>query len=230
LCAVLLAATLNVQAALLSYTWDSGFANGGAIPDDNPSGWVDTREVSTGFPVIESVAVNLQVSSEFNGDLYAYLSHGSGLAILLNRVGRTADNPHGYQDTGFVITLTDAVGVTTDIHSYGGNGGAALMGAFQSDGRNVAPESVLATDPRNARLSAFNGLNPNGNWTLFFADVSGGAQSAVVSWGLEIEAVPEPVNAALILFAGLAGFGSLVARQRRVRRHRSVLTCPARRV
>jgi subtilisin-like proprotein convertase family protein len=44
-------------------------------------------------------------------------------------------------------------------------------------------------------LSSFNGLNPNGTWTLFLADASGGAPNTLVSWGLDITgtaAVPEP--------------------------------------
>jgi hypothetical protein len=46
-------------------------------------------------------------------------------------------------------------------------------------------------------------MSPNGTWTLFFADMSGGAESTVVSWGLDITAVPEPANVALGIFGGL---------------------------
>ena len=54
-------------------------------------------------------------------------------------------------------------------------------------------------------------MNPNGSWTLFFADMSAGEQSQVVSWELDISAVPEPVNIALAIFGAVAllvGLGS----------------------
>jgi hypothetical protein len=47
-------------------------------------------------------------------------------------------------------------------------------------------------------------MNPNGVWTLFFADVSGGGgTSQVNSWSLDLTAVPEPVNVALGVFGAV---------------------------
>jgi hypothetical protein len=40
---------------------------------------------------------------------------------------------------------------------------------------------------------------------LFLADMSSGETSTVTSWRLELEAVPEPVTWALIVFGGVAG-------------------------
>ena len=44
-------------------------------------------------------------------------------------------------------------------------------------------------------LSSFQGFDPNGEWILFLADVSGEAEMSLKSWGLEIESsnqiVPE---------------------------------------
>ena len=65
---------------------------------------------------------------------------------------------------------------------------------------------MLNTSARTAFLSSFNGLDPNGTWTLFIADVSGGDQSTLVSWELDITAVPEPVTVALGIFGGLFAF------------------------
>jgi len=64
---------------------------------------------------------------------------------------------------------------------------------------------------------SFNGLNPNGTWTLFFADLSGGDASTLVSWGLDIAAVPEPTTWALVGF-GLMFGGVTGARMIRLRR------------
>ena len=70
----------------------------------------------------------------------------------------------------------------------------------------------------------FNGLNPNGTWTLFIADLSAGDQSQLVSWDLNIIAVvPEPVNVALGIFAGVF-LAIPLARDQRVRKlfHRAL--------
>ena len=52
--------------------------------------------------------------------------------------------------------------------------------------------------------SIYGGKDPNGVWTLFFADVSaGGGPATLNGWSLDITAVPEPVNVALAGFAGV---------------------------
>ena len=59
-------------------------------------------------------------------------------------------------------------------------------------------------------------MNPNGTWTIFFADLSSGETSTLNSWSLDITAVPEPVNVALGISAGVFSLVAL-ARNRRVR-------------
>ena len=69
------------HATLYTTNWNSGFANGGVVPDNNLSGWSDTRTVSA-IPVgtFTSLSVNLQLTGGWNGDLYAYLVHKIGRA------------------------------------------------------------------------------------------------------------------------------------------------------
>lgn len=168
-----------------------------SIPDANPTGIESTIHVSDVVGEVFSVKVTLEVSGGSNGDLYAFLSHGvDGFAVLLNRVGTTDGNLFGYSDAGFNVTFDDAIG--PDIHTYGGNGGLALTGTWAVDGRNVNPLTVRNTEPRLAKLQSLEGLDPNGDWTLFIADLAGGGGgSTFVSWGLEISSVPEPSGAAL---------------------------------
>ncbi len=66
--------------------------------------------------------------------------------------------------------------------------------------------------------SGFNGLNPNDTWSLILWDntTPNGIENGLVGWTLNITAVPEPVNAALGIFAG-ASVVALVGRSRRVR-------------
>lgn len=173
------------------------------IPDGNPTGLGSTIEISGVLGEIEDVNVNLEISGGYNGDLYAYLTGPNGaFAILLNRVGATAANAFGYDDAGFSITLDDDASI--DIHTYGGNGGVALAGAWQPDGRDINPQLVLDSDVRNNLLSVFNTSSPNGTWTLFISDMAGGFESTIVSWGLRITTIPEPSDASLLVFGGIA--------------------------
>jgi subtilisin-like proprotein convertase family protein len=214
--------TVCAQATLYTFTWSSGFdAGSGVVPDANLAGWADTRTVDLGVlpldgttDIIQDVNVRLNISGGYNGDLYGYLVHSSGFAVLLNRVGRTGTDAFGYGDAGFNITL-GAVG-GTDIHNYGGNGGSQLVGgSWLEDGRNANPASVTDQSSRNALLSSFNTSSANDEWTLFLADMSGGDISTVVSWGLDIEVVPEPITCALGIFGGAFGLLKLVRHLRR---------------
>jgi subtilisin-like proprotein convertase family protein len=186
-----------VQAAQADFTlnFSSGFQNGGVIPDGSMTGWSDTRALSGYAGTISSVSVGLNLSGGWNGDLYAYLVHDTGFAVLLNRVGRTADKPSGYSTAGMNVMLSDAIGLG-NIHSVAL---PASGGTYQIDGRNISPLSSGAlfdtTDPANM-LSSFAGGSANGAWTLFIADVSGGDVSTLQDWTLDVTlaAVPEPAS------------------------------------
>ena len=184
--------------------YNSGFANGGVIPDGNVAGWSDTRTVS-GLTAIADVSINIQLSGGFNGDLYGYLSHNNVLIPLINRVGVTAGNAFGSSGSGFNVTLSDS-GSGGDVHFYGSG---CASGNYTADGRNIDPASSpgsfdVAPGSRLTFASTFGGMDPNGTWTLFFADMSGGGgPSTLSSWDLEITPVPEPTNVALGCFAFL---------------------------
>ena len=184
-----------------------------AIADGNASGVSDVRSVSSAITAIGSLTVFLQISGEFNGDLYAYLRHDSGFSILLNRPGRTEDNPSGYGDSGLSIGLSEYAG-NGDIHSYRAvftpGAGSPLEGYWRPDGRNVDPSMVLDSTARTATLSSFAGLSANGDWTLFLADLQSGGTSALESWGLQVAgvSVPEPRHYALAIGAGLIAFAA----------------------
>jgi len=204
-----------------NFTYSSGTLNA-TIPDGNPTGFSSVANFS-GLPgFITSIQVNLDITGGFNGDLYAYLvGPGGQAAFLLNRVGVTSGNGLGYSDTGFNITL-DSSGTFANIHNYQSgshtlNGGGQLTGTWAPDGRNIDPQSapsLFDTASTAHDLSLFNGTIPNGEWTLFLADVSGGNTSTLVNWGLTIVTVPEPQTWAMV--AG--GVGMLLVLSRRSRR------------
>ena len=169
------------------------------IPDGSPVGLVGSVNLTTPIERITNVAVALHVTGGFNGDLHAYLVHDSGHAVLLNRPGKTLANPSGYSDAGLDITFADTA-ASGDVHSYRqtlfGNPGIPLGGpltsAWAPDGRDADPALVLDSTPRPATLGSFLGLNPNGRWTLFIADVDAVYSSTLVSWGLEVRGTNAP--------------------------------------
>lgn len=141
------------------------------------------------------------ITGGYNGDLTAYLNHNGVLVPLLNRVGTgSGGEPQysfGFSTSGFDdITLDDQ----------------AANGSILEVSTPTPSQSYL---PDSGTLGNFSG-NPNGNWTIFFADLSGGdpTSSTLGGWSLEVTAVPEPVNVALALFAGLAIAFKLILRRR----------------
>jgi subtilisin-like proprotein convertase family protein len=200
-----------------TFNFNSAFPNSGVIPDGNTAGWSDTRTITGVAGTITDVNVTLNLSGGYNGDLYGYLVHDSGFAVLLNRSGRTGTSAFGYSDAGFNITLDgEATGsfATYDIHDYRNVGntpvfsGGQLTGTWLEDGRNQDPATVNGTESRDSLLSDFDGLLANGEWTLFLADLAVGGQTTVISWGLEITVIPEPSTWALLAL-GLLGMAGL---------------------
>lgn len=185
-----------LRADTISYDWSSGFTGNGLIPDGNITGWSDTQTLAGLTGRIIDVDVRLDISGGFNGDYYAYLTHDSGISILLNRVGKNAGNVFGAFDSGLNITLDDSA-LLGDIHNYESAPDHATLindgSSWIPDGRYIDPLTVLDSDSPDRLLSEFNTFDPNGAWTLFIADLSNGEVGGVESWGLTITttAVPE---------------------------------------
>jgi subtilisin-like proprotein convertase family protein len=177
-----------------------------AIPDGNEFGICDTLTVTGMAGVITDISVSLAISGTgygaYNGDLYAYILYRDDVdalfAVLLNRVGKTDDNPYGSWDDGFDVTFTMA---GNDIHNASPDGGI-LTGEWGADGRETDPADVVDTDIRTATLDQFIGSKANGSWTLFVADLSVGGTAQLDSWSVNIEAVPEPTVVGLLAISG----------------------------
>ncbi len=190
--------------AAASTTWNGPtWSVSTLIPDNNDVGITDTQTISVPeITEIESVTVTINLSGGWNGDLYAYLVHGSGFSVLLNRPGRSLAAPDGSPTVGMNITFDDSA--PSDIHTAIPMSFVTVTGTYQPDGRETDPLLVLGTDARTAMLSDFIGLNANGNWTLFVADQNTGDTSTLQSWSMTIVGVPEPGTAIMVFLSAAA--------------------------
>jgi hypothetical protein len=203
----LLAGPMSALAAL--------HANGGgfAIPDGNPNGVFSSIAVSSEQSFLTSLSVTLDLSGGYNGDLYAYLSYNGTLLPLVNRPGISPGNSFGWDGAGMSVTLADSA--AQNIHAAG-NG--FLNGSYRPDGQNLSPLSSAGSFNANGGTmtlnGTFGGMNPNGVWTLFLADVVSSGNSAVLNtWTLNITSVPEPNLSVLAFVAFAAACGRHFRRQ-----------------
>ena len=218
-------AAVFYQGTVASLGTAAGSLQNSAIPDGNVGGIWNTMDL-TGAGLTEPVAdlkVTLNVAGGYLGDFYVYLSYDGRLVPLLNRIGVSSGNAFGSSGAGLNnVILSDAASV--NIHAAG-NG--PLSGSYRPDGQATSPlggavsfsatgGSITLADPKYG----FGGLDANGMWTLYFADVvAGGGNATLMGWSLDISTVPEPVNLALRVSAG----GALVVAALRSHRLRKLL-------
>ncbi|MEI7534588.1 MAG: hypothetical protein WCK57_09475 [Verrucomicrobiae bacterium] len=189
----LLGLGISAQAAIFyeGTAVSGGTAAGGTpftqtIADGNPGGTWNSITVSGLGNSLSAISVTLNVTGGNNSGLYAYLTYNGTLAVLLNRPGVTSTTPFGDTIAGLTTTLTGTA-------LYSSESPLASYTAFTTPGTSTSLNDV----------SIYGGKDPNGVWTLFFADVSAGGGNATLNgWSLDITAVPEPVNVALAGFAG----------------------------
>ena len=197
----------TTQAASI-YTFNSGFADNGDIPDNNATGWVDSRTITMESGLtIRSISVTLNIGGGWNGDLVGYLRHettggGAAYVALLNRVGTISGGGLGYSNPGFgpdsaanPFRLSDSG--TYSVHTYQDN-----FPVYNASGQ------LTGTWRAEESLASFKGMDPSGTWSLYLSDRNGGDISTVQSWGLELS-VPEPQTYAMVAGFGLLGFAVL---------------------
>ena len=214
--------------ALVNITFGESGLNE-VIPDNSPLGMFRSLAVNgyaSQAPYLVSVDFTVEGTGygAINGNYYSYLRHTSPdgvesqLAVLLNRVGFRTDSPTGYLDNGMAVTLDDRGGA--DIHNYrwelSGNHNdlvvGMLTGTWQADGRDVDPYGVLDSSPRTTTLDNLGVGNPNGTWTIFFADLQSGGTGNLTGWQVRLTPTPEPSSSVLL---GLGGFCVWAIQRRR---------------
>ena len=180
------------------------------VPDNSPIGLSITFPVTSTIVSITELSVILDISGGWAGDMYCYLTHDSGFSVLLNRPGRSLSVPDGSGATSLLVSFAD--NGLSDIHTGIADDGD-VTGIFQPDARTVDPDNSVDTSPRTAFLSSFNGLDPNGLWSLYVADLATGDTMILNSFALNImgNAIPEPSVSLL----AAAGAGLVLRRRRR---------------
>ena len=190
--------TLKILILLLAAPWAQATLTqvdtGGIIPAGSPVGAVFTATLSgytdgiNANPTVSQLSVNLNISGGYNGNLYAYLIAPNGtLVVLMNQPG-VAVNGFGAYGAGMNLTLQD--GATANGSIQNATSGGILSGSYNAAGGSSA-------------LSAFDGSQVNGVWTLYFADLASGTGSSTLNWSIGLTPVPEPVDLALGLFAAM---------------------------
>ncbi len=134
------------------------------IPDNSPAGVSHQFTVPDSGPIAD-LEVNLNLDHTWVGDLIVTLSHGATSVILIDRPGRTTSG-FGCSQNNYRIVLDDE-----------GTGGTieALCSATM-----VSPPNYTPNNP----LSAFDGMDKNGLWTINVSDNAGGDTGILLSWSL----------------------------------------------
>jgi uncharacterized repeat protein (TIGR01451 family) len=160
------------------------------IPDHgSASPYPSTISVSGLTGLVGKVTVSLNgVSHGFPDDVDVLLVSPSGQKVVL-----MSDAGGGHSITNLNLTFDDSA-------ASGLPDTAAIVSGtykptdFESgDNFPPAPAGAVATF-----LSAFNGSNPNGNWSLYVVDDATGDSGLITSWSLSIETI-SPVAPAVNL-------------------------------
>jgi subtilisin-like proprotein convertase family protein len=160
-----------------SATIDYAANAGTSIPDNNPAGITHVINVPDSFS-ISDVNVGVNITHTWVGDLCVSLSHGATTVELIQRMGGAgASNcysgaPFGCAQDNLNVTLDDEAGAPIETQCA-----LNLTGSFIPF----------------ASLSAFDGADASGNWTLSVIDNGGGDTGTLNSWSLSFPD-PNPVG------------------------------------
>jgi subtilisin-like proprotein convertase family protein len=162
-----------------------------AIPDNNPAGITSTVDVSGAGPYLWDANVTLNITHTFPGDLDITLTSPSGTVVTL-----TTDNA-GTSDNAFAGTTFDDQADPNSQIPYAVNPNMVTDHTYTT---NVVASPLTPEEP----LSAFNGEDPNGTWTLKVVDDAGLDTGTLNSWSLEITTLDTaPTNDTSANFANM---------------------------
>lgn len=162
------------------------FTSGAAIPDNNPGG-VTVSGTVTDSATIADLDLRLNITHTWVGDLVVELSHNGGPFVAV------VDRP-GVPASTFGCSSDNFSGARLD-----DEGASAIEGVCLTN--LTSPPNYVPNNP----LSAFDGHNIQGTWTLRVTDLAGGDTGSIGSWALinsEAGAGVCPAECALVIGDG----------------------------
>jgi subtilisin-like proprotein convertase family protein len=170
-------------------------SEGASIPDGLGTG-VPGAAASTTINVgdsgtIADVNVTLDIAHTWTGDLIVTVSHGPTTVTVINRIGVPA-TAFGCADDNFSGTVLDD------------EAGSSIQGVCTPG----FPGSYIPAEA----LSAFDGMEKNGDWTLSVTDNAAADTGSILGWGLTIdngggEPTCTPVECFLVVGSGPGASG-----------------------
>jgi subtilisin-like proprotein convertase family protein len=144
-----------------------------AIPDNDPAGVTTSLEASPSA-VIGDVNIVLEVDHTWTGDLIFKVTHGGTTVTIADRPGRTASG------VGCGADLACARPVILDDEAAT----IPIECSAPSDCATCFPGDIVAAGSYipNEVLSAFDGADQTGTWTLFVSDNAADDVGVVCAW------------------------------------------------
>lgn len=169
-------ATVNVSVAGSTVTYCRN-AIGLAIPDNSTTGVNDTVNV-TESGTIQDVDVLVNATHSWDGDVIFTVTSPAATAVTV------VDRP-GYTGTGFGCSGDNYPNITLD------DDGGAPGTPVETSCTNTVPGYVASGfyTPNNP-LSAFDGSNLNGTWTINASDRAAGDTGTLTDWCVTITYAP----------------------------------------
>jgi uncharacterized repeat protein (TIGR01451 family) len=182
--------TFNLSATA-AYTNNTAIA----IPDHGPaSPYPSTISVSGLTGLVGKVTVSLKgVTHGFPDDIDIILVSPSGQKVVL-----MSDTGGGHSITNVNLTFDDSA--TSGLPDSAQIVSDTYKPTDFEPGDSFPPPAPAGAV--SAFLSAFNGSNPNGNWSLYVVDDATGDSGAISSWSLAITTIT-PVSPAVNLVVTL---------------------------
>ncbi|HTG18107.1 MAG TPA: proprotein convertase P-domain-containing protein, partial [Blastocatellia bacterium] len=143
------------------------------IPDNNTTGATSTIAVAGAGTVICDINATVNITHTFAADLDFTLTSPSGTVVTLS-----TDNGGGNDNVFNGTTFNDQANPGSQI-PYGAQPNQTVDNTY-------ANLTVAASLTPEEPLSAFNGTDPNGTWTLKVVDDLGGDSGTINSWSLTI--------------------------------------------
>lgn len=203
---IVLVAGLALAGSASAQTYTGTF-NSAPIPDSDPAGAKFVVNVPDSFSIAD-LNVGLGITHTWQGDLVITIEHNGTTVDLLNRAGDGTGGGFGFSAdnlgdaaSGALFYLDDEGASAYDTGAPTGYGdGTVVDPGIDNVTGNWKPFGAAGI----SALSAFDGMDAAGNWSIFITDNAGGDTGTVETISLEFTAVPAPASLALLGLGGLA--------------------------